>query len=125
MGHDDLGNICGLASFTSDSVAALEGCTFKANIFHDVMNCTRVTDTITHEIGHCIGVFNYTTDEELMDEKADGSSEIKSFVAAMLGLLYTPVPGTDICDQLPARRPGSMRAMSRCQADRGKRYSRS
>ena len=125
LDYDALGNICGLASFTSDSVVALEWGTFKVNIFQDVMDCTRVTDTITHEIGHCIGVLKYTTDEELMDEKADGSSEIKSFVTAMLSLLYTPAPGTDICDQLPARRPGSMLAMSRYQADRGKRCSRS
>ena len=82
-----------------------------------------MADTITHEMGHCIGVFKHTTDGGLMDEKADGSSEITSSVTAMLGLLYTLAPGTDIRDQLLARRPGSMRAMSRYQADGGKRYS--
>ena len=60
-----------------------------------------------------------------MDEKADGSSEITSSVTAMLGLLYTLAPGTDIRGQLLARRPSSMRAMSRYKADGVKRYSRS
>ena len=125
LGYDDLGNICGLASFTYDSAGALELCTVKVNIFHDDMNCGRVADTITHEIGHCIRVFKHTTDGGLMDEKADGSSEITSSVAAMLGLLYSLAPGTDIRDQWLARRPGRMGAMSRYQADGGQRYSRS
>ena len=89
------------------------------------MNCARVTDMITHEIGHCIGVFKHTTDGGLMDEKADGSSQITSSVSAMLGLLYNLAPGTDIRDQLLARRSASMLAMSRYQADGGQRYSRS
>ena len=120
LGYDDLGNICGLAAFTYDSAGALELCTVKINVFHDDMNCARVTDTIKHEIGHCIGVFKHTTDGGLMDERADGSSEITSPVTAMLRLLYTIGPGTDIRDQLLSRRPGSIRTMSRYQADGGK-----
>jgi hypothetical protein len=124
LGYDDLGNACGLASFTYDNTGALEWCTVKVNMYHDDMNCAQVTDTITHEIGHCIGVFKHTTDGGLMDEKADGSSEITSSVIAMLRLLYTLAPGTDIRDQLLARRPSGTRAMSRYEADRGRRYSR-
>ncbi|MCS5566329.1 MAG: hypothetical protein NZ729_08595, partial [Methylococcales bacterium] len=60
MGYDELGNICGLASFAYDSAGALELCTVKVNMFYDDMNCTRVTNTITHEIGYCIGVFKHT-----------------------------------------------------------------
>jgi hypothetical protein len=125
LGYDDLGNNCGIARFTYDSAGALELCTIKVNIFHDDMKCSRVTDTITHEIGHCIGVFKHTTDGGLMDEKADGSSEITSSVTAMLGLLYTIPPGTDVRNQLLARRSGSMRTMPHYQADGGKRYTRS
>jgi hypothetical protein len=33
MGHDDLGNICSLASFAYDSASALELCTMKVNMF--------------------------------------------------------------------------------------------
>ena len=125
LSYDDLGNICGLASFTYDSAGALEWCAVNVNFFHDDMNCARVTDTITHEIGHCIGVFKHTTDGGLMNEKADGSSAITSSVAAMIGLLYSLAPGTDIRDQLLARRPGRMATMSRYQADGGQPYSRS
>ena len=60
-----------------------------------------------------------------MDEKADGSSQITSSASAMLGLLYNLAPGTDIRDQLLARRLGNMRIMSRYHADVGKRYSSS
>jgi hypothetical protein len=62
MGQDDLGNICDLASFTYGSVSALKLCTAKVNMFFGDMNCTRVTNTIPHEIGYCIGVFKHTTD---------------------------------------------------------------
>jgi len=94
MGHDDLGNICGLASFAYDSAGALELCIVKVNMFYDDMNCTRVTSTITHEIGYCIGVFKHTTDGGLIDKNANGSREITSTVTVMLGLLYTIAPGT-------------------------------
>jgi hypothetical protein len=125
LGYDDLGNICGLASFTYDSAGAVELCAVKVNIFHNDMNCGRVTNTITHEIGHCIGVFQHTNDGGLMDEKADGSGEITSAITDMLSLLYSIAPGTDIRGQLFTRRPSNMDTISRYQADGGKHYSRS
>jgi hypothetical protein len=94
VGHDDLGNICGLGSFAYDSAGALELCIVKVNMFYDDMNCTRVTSTITHEIGYCIGVFKHTTDGGLIDENANGSREIISTITVILGLLYTIAPGT-------------------------------
>jgi hypothetical protein len=94
MSHDDLGNICGLASFADDSAGALELCTVKVNMFYDDMNCTRVTSTITHEIGYCIGVFKHTTDGGMIDENANESKETTVTVTVMLGLLYTSTPGT-------------------------------
>ena len=68
------------------------------------MNCARVTDTITREIGYCNGVLKYTTDGGLMDQKPDGSREIISFVAAMIGLLY------DTCAGYRYRRPTASEA---------------
>ena len=53
------------------------------------MNCTRVTSTITDEIGYCV------TDGGLIDENANGPKEITSTVTVMLGLLYTIAPGTE------------------------------
>lgn len=60
MDHDDLGNICGLASFAYDSAGALELCAMEVKMFHDDMNCTPVISAITHEIGHCIEVVKHT-----------------------------------------------------------------
>ena len=102
LGYEDLGNICGLSIFTYDSAGKIERCTVKINILHNEMNCGLVTDTLTHEIGHCIGVFKHTRDGGLMDEKASGSSDITSPVLDMLALLYTLAPGADINDKLAA-----------------------
>ena len=99
LGYDDLGNICGLSSFTYDSTGAINLCQIEINILHNEMNCSLTTDTITHEIGHCIGVFKHTRDGGLMDAKASGSRDISSAVTDMLNLLYALAPGTDINDK--------------------------
>ena len=107
MGHDDLGNICGLASFAYNSAGALEICTVKVNLFYDDMNCTRVISTITYEIGYCIGVFKHTTVGGLMDVNANGSREITSTVTVMIGLLYTIAPGTTFVTNCPPDVPAA------------------
>ena len=99
LGYDDLGNICGLSSFTYDSAGTINLCQIEINILHNEMNCSLTTDTITHEIGHCIGVFKHTRDGGLMDAKASGSRDISSAVTDMLNLLYALAPGTDINDK--------------------------
>ena len=123
LGFDDLGNICGLSSFTYDSAGKMKWCKVQINILHNEMNCGLVTDTLTHEIGHCIGVFKHTRDGGLMDEKASGSGDITSAVTEMLSLLYSLAPGTDISDKLIARRPGKTRGKSRYQSDGRTHYS--
>ena len=123
LGYDDLGNICGLSSFTYDSAGTINLCQIEINILHNEMNCSLTTDTITHEIGHCIGVFKHTRDGGLMDAKASGSRDISSAVTDMLNLLYALAPGTDINDKLAARRPGKTRGKSRYQPVGGTRYS--
>ena len=114
-GDDDRDNGHGLASFTYHNAGALEWCAVKVDFFHGDMNCTRVIDSIAHEMDHCIGVFKYTTDRGPMDGKADGSNEITFPVSAIVGLLYNFAPGIDIRDQLLARRPGRIATMSRYQ----------
>ena len=123
LGYEDLGNICGLSSFTYDSAGKMERCKVEINILHNEMNCGLVTDTLTHEIGHCIGVFKHTRDGGLMDEKASGSGDITSAVTDMVSLLYSLAPGTDISDKLIARRPGKTRGKSRYQPDGSTHYS--
>ena len=123
LGYDDLGNICGLSSFTFNSAGKIQWCTIKINSFHDQMNCGRVVDTITHEIGHCIGLFKHTADGGIMDAKARDVSDISSPVMGMFNLLYAIPPGTDINSQLAARQPSKTRVKSRYQPDGKKRYS--
>ena len=123
LGYDDLGNVCGLSSFTYDSAGTMDSCEIEINILHNEMNCGLTTDTITHEIGHCIGVFKHTRDGGLMDEKVSGSRDISSAVTDMLNLLYALAPGTDINDKLAARRPGKTRGKSRYQPVGGTRHS--
>lgn len=123
LGYDDLGNVCGLASFSFNSAGKIQWCTIKINSFHDQMNCGRVADTITHEIGHCIGFFKHTADSGIMDTKARDVSDISSPVMGMLNLLYSIAPGTDINSQLAARQPSKTRVKSRYQPDGKKGYS--
>jgi hypothetical protein len=123
LGYEDLGNICGLSSFTYNSAGKMEWCTVAINILHNEMNCGLVTDTLTHEIGHCIGVFKHTRDGGLMDEKASGSGDITSAVSDMLSLLYSLAPGADINDKLAAKRPDKTRGKSRYQPDGRTHYS--
>ena len=101
LGYDDLGKICGLSSFTYDSAGIINLCQIEINILHNEMNCSLTTDTITHEIGHCIGVFKHTRD--------GGSRDISSAVTNMLNLLYALAPGTDINAKLASRQPGKTR----------------
>ncbi len=117
LGYDDLGNLCGLASFTYDSAGTIKSCQIEINILHNEMNCGLTTNTITHETGHCIGVFKHTRDGGLTDKRARGSSDISSAVTDMLKLLYALAPGTDINAKLTARRPGKTRGKSRYQPD--------
>ena len=51
---------------------------------------------MTHEIGHCIGVFKHTADGGLMDATAAGTSDITSPIRNMISLLYSLSPGTNI-----------------------------
>ncbi len=47
-------------------------CEIRINTNHDLMACGTEADTMTHEIGHCIGVFEHTSDGGIMDATAAG-----------------------------------------------------
>ena len=86
---------------------------------HEPLGCGKESDTVAHEVGHCIGIFKHTSDSGLMDEKAEGSTEITSTVKDMISLLYALSPGTDINAEVAARRPGTTRGKSLYQPDGG------
>ena len=123
LGYDDLGNACGLSSFAYDSAGRMESCTITISNKHEPLGCGKESDTVAHEIGHCIGIFKHTSDGGLMDKKAEDSTEITSTVKDMISLLYALSPGTDINTKVAARRPGKTRGKSRYQPVGGTRYS--
>lgn len=51
---------------------------------------------LTHEVGHCLGIHEHTSDGGLMDPGSAASNTITTPVKNMLGLLYSLPPGTDI-----------------------------
>ena len=75
-------------------------CEIRVNTNHDLMACGTEADTMTHEIGHCIGVFEHTSDGGVMDATAAGSSVITTPVKRMISLLYSLSPGADISSYL-------------------------
>ena len=57
-------------------------------------------DTVTHEVGHCIGFHGETHDGGVMDLTTAGSSEITTPVREMISLLYALPVGHDITSRL-------------------------
>ena len=106
LGYDDLGSACGFSSFAYDSAGRMESCTITISNKHESLGCGRESNTVAHEVGHCIGIFKHTSDGGLMDEKAEDSHEITSTVKDLISLLYSLSPGTDINAKVAARWPG-------------------
>ena len=75
-------------------------CEIRVNTDHNLMACGTEADTMTHEVGHCIGVFEHTFDGGIMDATAAGSSVITTPVRNMIKLLYSLSPGADISSRL-------------------------
>ena len=68
-------------------------CDIWVNIATHVQGrCGSVASTITHEVGHCLGILAHTQDGSLMDATANGSTTISKDVRRMLDVLYaTPL----------------------------------
>ena len=94
-------------NWTYWSNGKMASCKIRVASDHSLKGCGSEADTMTHEIGHCIGFFNHTADGGLMDETAAGSSEITSPVRNMISLLYSLSPGTNINSKL--RSPSAKR----------------
>lgn len=71
----------------------LARCDIWINIATHVQGqCGSITSTITHEVGHCLGILAHTSDGGLMDATASGSTTISNGVKRMLDVLYaTPL----------------------------------
>ena len=55
-----------------------------------------MASTITHEVGHCLGLDGHTADGGLMDKTAGSANVITANVSRALNLLYSLPPGASL-----------------------------
>jgi hypothetical protein len=55
-----------------------------------------MASTITHEVGHCLGLDGHTADGGLMDKTARSANVIAANVSRALNLLYWLPPGSSL-----------------------------
>jgi hypothetical protein len=109
VGYANIGkDFCGKASGWWWDDGEIGECKVRVNSKHDNMPCGTVARTITHEVGHCIGVFKHIKGPGLMD-KTGSINTITTPVRNMLKLLYSLPPGTNIKSKLK----GSSTALQR------------
>ena len=96
------GNVCGLAYPSWYSSGKMAACKVYLN---PSVSCRSVEQNIlTHEIGHCIGIFKHTADGGLMDAVVRNGT-FTSPIRNMISLLYSLAPGTNINSKLAGRGP--------------------
>ena len=93
------GNTCGYASWSFWGDGRLATCKIKMNPSASCKSRPLEQNIMTHEIGHCIGIFKHTTDHGVMDAIV-GNSTFTSPVRRMITLLYSLPPGTNINSKL-------------------------
>ena len=91
---------CGRADRRFDSSGMIYGCTVRISTSHERNGCGIEVDTVTHEVGHCIGIHGETHDGGVMDLTAAGSNEITTAVREMISLLYALPVGYDVTSRL-------------------------
>lgn len=84
-------DICGVTTVEYNSDGAILSADVRVS--RDVFRSSQCVRTVTHEIGHAIGVLDHTSDGGLMDEDG-GDGRITSPVAEMIRTLYSLPPGT-------------------------------
>ena len=97
---------CGKASYLFSGSGKLLTCKITMNPSSDCRRYELEQDIMTHEIGHCIGVFKHTSDGGLMDPIVKNNN-FTFPVRKMINLLYSLSPGTNINSKF-ARRPAGM-----------------
>jgi hypothetical protein len=55
-----------------------------------------MASTITHEVGHCLGLDGHKADGGLMDKTAGSANVITTNVSRALNLLYSLPPGASL-----------------------------
>ena len=98
--YDHSDDWCGRADRSFSSTGVIYNCTVRISTSHERNGCGVEVDTVTHEVGHCIGFHGETHDGGVMDLTAAGSSEITTPVREMISLLYALPAGHDITSEL-------------------------
>ena len=98
--YDHSDDWCGRADRSFSSAGVIYDCTVRISTNHERNGCGVEVDTVTHEIGHCIGFHGETHDGGVMDLTAAGSSEITTPVREMISLLYALPVGHDVTSEL-------------------------
>ena len=94
------GSHCGVAYPERWTDGTIRGCRVQINWMHQRMDCGSLQGTVKHEIGHCIGFFEHTSDGGLMDATANNSIAANATTRNMIRLLYSLPPGTNITSRL-------------------------
>lgn len=81
-------HICGVAWVNADKKSNIRSCKIQLNLdLHRDGRCGTVQSTITHEIGHCLGIIGHTTNGDLMSSTG-GNGVVSAETAMKVRQLY-------------------------------------
>ena len=104
------GSHCGVAYPERWTDGTIRGCRVFIHFLHQRMDCGSLQGTVKHEIGHCIGFFEHTSDGGLMDPIANNAIAPNAATRNMIRLLYSLPVGTNITSRLRSySREGGMK----------------
>jgi len=91
------GHACGWSQFAWRHSGEIAFCKIWLNpVAHQAGGCGTMASTITHEVGHCLGLDGHTADGGLMDKTAASANVITTNVSRTLNLLYSLPPGSSL-----------------------------
>ena len=91
------GHACGWSQFAWRHNGEIAFCKIWLNpVAHQAGGCGTMASTITHEVGHCLGLDGHTADGGLMDKTAASANVITTNVSRTLNLLYSLPPGSSL-----------------------------
>jgi len=88
---------CGWSQFAWRHNGEIAFCKIWLNpVAHEGGGCGTMASTITHEVGHCLGLDGHTADGGLMDKTAGSANIITARLSRALNLLYSLPPGSSL-----------------------------